>query len=354
MMPEDILEYFCINPSNFIIDWDTLCKKFPVFEKLKSVRSNPKWHGEESVFKHTQMVCEYWFKHIQEEWIQYVDSMKYPRKNLMVDAAIMLPTLLLHDIGKSECEIGEDGYVRSGGHEELSAKLAQEILFPLLPWYKSLISILIKLHDLRYAYRDMKPKSILKRVNYLKDACCLPGQTPLEIYDDYLKVVFKCDYNGAIHSKEICDDIDADTANLRKYFEQPEMRVMFGLPGSGKNYKIEQNGWSERYVIISRDDIREELFGDKGCHDDEEKVTKVFNKRLMEAIERRDSIIINNTNLKMKYRKVFYDLCSVHNYKYVVDTCERPLEYIYEVRPGKQWKEIIQRMLSEIEYPIKY
>lgn len=272
----------------------------------------------------------------------------------MVDAAIMLPTLLLHDIGKSECEIGEDGYVRSSGHEELSAKLAQEILFPLLPWYKSLISTLIKLHDLRYAYRDMKPKSILKRVNYLKETCCLPGQTPLEIYENYLKVVFKCDYNGAIHSKEICDDIDVDIANLRKYFDQPEMRVMFGLPGSGKNYKIEQNGWSERYVIISRDDIREELFGDKGCHDDEEKVTKVFNKRLMEAIERRDSIIINNTNLKMKYRKVFYDLCSIYNYKYIVDTCERPLEYIYEVRPGKQWKEIIQRMLSEIEYPIKY
>ena len=102
---------------------------------------------------------------------------------------------------------------------------------------------------------------------------------------------------------------------------------MIGLPGSGKNTLIDdlfddnkiitlydgdeflyrlQEGETE---ILSRDDIRAELGfcadGQKivGTKEQEDKVTEIFNQRMLHAASCGHDIVINNINLKKKYRE---------------------------------------------------
>lgn len=353
-----ILEYFCIDKKTLDVDWGSLCLKFPVFETMKTIFSHPKWHAEGSVFEHTKMVynkgVEYIKSRCQECNIELEDFIHESD-----DVKLILPTLLLHDIGKTKCIIGEDGYIKSSGHEELSVQLSQEILYILPIEYRVIISCLIKMHDLRYQYKTITVKKIQQRVKYISDIISYyihPCSKLINFYDNVLSVVFRSDFYGSIRSEELKDeDVEKDIRELRQYFYEPEMIVMVGLPGSGKNHTIQQKGWDKRHTIISRDDIRKELFGDKDCHDDDEgKVSDIFYKRLQCAINNRENIVINDTNLKRKYRKQFYDLCQIHNYRYKIQYCERPLDEIFKVRTGEKWKEVIMEKLSGIEYPTNY
>lgn len=84
---------------------------------------------------------------------------------------------------------------------------------------------------------------------------------------------------------------------------KPEVRILSGPPCSGKstyaNELVKNYGW----VILSRDDIREETFGKKYKQNsrDEKKVNIVFFGRLKEHIQERLNVIIDNTNCKISY-----------------------------------------------------
>jgi predicted kinase len=343
MKGKEILEYFKIDLDTLECDWDELCKSFPVFEKMKTIRSKPTWHAEESVFKHTQLAYEYLIKNCDLRIISR-----------------LIPAILLHDIGKTLCELDEDGYLLSSGHEELSAKLANEILYPVNLEDRKIILCLIKFHDLRYQFKTMKPTTIVKKVQYIASQF---GYSNELVYKIYFEALFKADYHGAIRTtkKDSEEDFLNDLKELGKYFGspfQPEIIVMCGLPGSGKSSWVKKFidrqtmlYASQNIIVLSRDSIREELFGSRDDMEHEKEVSELFEKRLKDALLERASIIIDNTNIKFKTREHYRKLADDYGYKYHIKYRERPLAELYVARPGDKWKSVIHHMLMEFEYP---
>ena len=130
--------------------------------------------------------------------------------------------------------------------------------------------------------------------------------------------------------------------------------VMIGLPGAGKNT------WAElqkEAVMISRDDIRSELGyckdGDKVVlsEEQENEVTKVFNDRLISAVKDGKDVIINNLNIKKRYRDAFKTLLNGYKVKWIYVYVEAPkIEDNLKRRPTFI-AEAIMSMTSILEWP---
>lgn len=110
----------------------------------------------------------------------------------------------------------------------------------------------------------------------------------------------------------------------------PKCIILVGIPCSGKSsWAKKQIGW----VIISRDDVREQLYG-KGYNYkqvNETLVTKLFNSSLLLAIEEKKDVILDNTHCKSKY---------IHQY----DNDLKGYEIIIKKFPIPYWKACIRNI----------
>lgn len=99
----------------------------------------------------------------------------------------------------------------------------------------------------------------------------------------------------------------------------PEIIFLVGPPLSGKDTYIREKVLGND-TIISRDDIVMELSPGKSYTEafqtvDQKLVDELLNKRLQDAIDSEDDIIINLTNLTRRSRKRFLDKVRDTDYK---------------------------------------
>ena len=138
---------------------------------------------------------------------------------------------------------------------------------------------------------------------------------------------------------------------------EQKVYVMIGLPGAGKDTWI-KNNLPNCKNIICRDDIRAELGfckpGEKivGTNEQENKVNFVYKKRLVDWVAAGEDVVINNTNLKRKYRNEYHKLLSNFPVKwiYVIVTAPSIEENILRRKddiPG----DIIRRMAENTQPP---
>lgn len=89
---------------------------------------------------------------------------------------------------------------------------------------------------------------------------------------------------------------------------KPTLWVMVGLSGSGKSSvakEIAEN--NPNTIIVSLDNIGEELTGDYGNQENNEEVFKVFRKRIREALENNMNVIADATNITMRSRRAIIE-----------------------------------------------
>lgn len=89
---------------------------------------------------------------------------------------------------------------------------------------------------------------------------------------------------------------------------KPTLWVMVGLSGSGKSSvakEIAEN--NPNTIIVSLDNIGEELTGDYGNQENNEKVFKVFRKRIREALENNMNVVADATNITMRSRRAIIE-----------------------------------------------
>lgn len=132
--------------------------------------------------------------------------------------------------------------------------------------------------------------------------------------------------------------------------------ILIGLPGAGKT-TYAQNAYPD-YICLSFDSIREEMGimteGEKRMGDTEQEamVRDVFQKRLSNAINEGKGIVIDNTNLRRKYRKPLVDIARKNGYNVsmvIVKTLS--LKENIHRRAGQISPDIIIRMAEGYEYP---
>ena len=348
------------------IHWDYIYS-IPEFAALKTLHQSPKWHSEsEFVSGHVERVaneCKSWIecKHnLDEEF-----------------AVILMMSALFHDIGKATTTFFKesDNMWHHYGHEVESEKITRRILWDLgyrlrekicgiVRWHMEPFNIIrskdpvSKIIDLQNKVYSLRSLYYVKKFDMRGSRSADPELTKFDsiLLDSFADI---CMSLNCFHSKNNIDEIKKKINDLTNKKPKLTVEMYIGLPGAGKDTAIaaSMSDGKDR-AIICRDDIRIELGycgeGEKylGTNEEENKVTEVFNRKLKDAAESGNVIVLNNMNNRRKYRDAYKQMLKYYNvcWKYIyVEASE--LNKNIERRKGQIHELAFRKMVETFEFP---
>lgn len=364
--------------DEYTVNWDFVWS-IPEFSALKDTKQSVKYHKEGNVDIHTQMVV-----HLIINDTRF-DSNAHNRRTLIMAA-------LCHDLGKAITTVDKgDGKFIAYGHEIESEKITRKLLWDEPTAFREQVCCLVRYHMYIRTLLEQK-KSLYQSLIELSQELGQRGTT--------LEMLFKlmhADNEGSI-SDEITTRSDKIKIESLEYLAKSmgilnrnaipcledlrykqnerkckgikdiEILVMVGLPGAGKDTYVEEilsmNG-EKNTAVICRDDIRVEMglctSNEKivGTSEQEAEVTRRFNEKLQKSIENGTGlIIINNINLKKKYRVALQNdikkYCNgkyypIFNYMYIETTMKNHLLR----RKGQISEDVFNNMIMSFDWPSK-
>lgn len=359
-----IRDFLDLNINGFY-KWETIANT-EEFIRMKGCEQNPYWHAEGDVWEHTKRVCE-----------EAVMIVEYAEVEHMTDddKEILLVSALFHDIGKPvTSSLGKDGKIHSYGHESEGEKLTRAILWDedikrrervcaMIKWHMGILDVLNHKNYLERILEISREVGSLNLLIALK-ICDLHGS---ETKDPCRRD----NYNTLKVLTRICNIMCSDGLDryLPLYNQIPwftgsttlDIYVMIGLPGAGKSTHIKEivdKKNIENYAIVSRDDIRIKLgqckTGEKyiGTPEEEEAVTEEFNRELIAAVRKVDTIFIDNLNIRRKYRDGYKNLLKGYKVRWIYVYVQAPsLEDNIERREGQVPVSVFKPMTARVEWP---
>ncbi|AAK78729.1 putative nucleotidyltransferase with HDIG domain [Clostridium acetobutylicum] len=324
-----------------------IVKEFSIIERLKKVKQNPEYHGEGSVYKHTELVCREILK--LEEWKTLNDREK----------VVLYTSALFHDIGKLVTTREENGKIISPRHALKGAKMFRYLAYTRYEIENSIreeSAALIRYHGLPLYFleRENMDYDIIKaaeitnmKLLYLLAKCDLLGRfcKDKEIMLDnigyfktyskelgcfYGRKKFKNEYTRFLYFKEKKIHPEAEMFDNRGF----GVVAMMGLPLAGKDTYIKEN--FKNINVISLDDIREEL--NISSKRNSGKVAAIAISRAKQLLRRKESFIWNATNLRRENRQKLIRLCTAYGAK---------LKFIYLEVP---YRELLSRNKMRSRY----
>ncbi len=311
---------------------------------------NP-YHLEGTVWNHTQMV---------------LDILGDETNSTLLVAA------LLHDIGKSFVRTFVDNKVWFKGHPNRGTIEAIDIVKDIKENLSDFSDIniiytlnLINLHHLFFNYLQSEITKNIARKLYEK----------LKYFDyEFIYLLYKlciADHQGRLTSvnnnyNRITDlfnlinslfyDTNQNISKNKQYCSEVIFNV--GIPYSGKSYN--STNYSGNYIIISRDDLITKKFKQYTYHEAWELVnhdiinTELINN-LKKAIQNKENIIIDMTNVSKKSRKIKRCLFPA-NYKKIANVYYTGLNTIknrIEKRVDKYvpWN-VVEKMMNSYNTPL--
>lgn len=214
----------------------------PEIEALKGVKQNPKWHQEGDVYKHTLMVLKEAPPGVENQM-----------------------AALLHDVGKPATSMLIEDEIKSHGHEEVGAEIAEAILRRLkfdgttIEHIKKMVRNHMRPHHLG---EGGSTKAIRKFVR--------------EVGDDLVESILdlaRADELGRIPSSENIPDLKKKIDEIKKQIQikkEPvlngkEIMELLGIPtgsevGRAKKLLLEiEDEFAEKNKILTKDEARQEL-----------------------------------------------------------------------------------------------
>ena len=375
---------FYVENEQLFYDWKKI-EKIPEFAVLKKCEQNPRWHSEGTAWQHTVKVCEAMEKKLSRNAYK---QRPYETKLLMTAA-------LFHDIGKGVTTQFKKGNWHAYNHEVEGERLTRRLLWNegyefreqtcgLVRWHMDPLRVFESDKGILEKIARLSKCTNIKYLCMLKD-CDIIGshQAPESSTseEDRAKIVDL--QNIARHlgciSKPLCVPLNGKYPwkKVKDKRTPIQVYVMVGLPGAGKDTLIDNilvddlldNAFDyyrnvmpttppDNTVILSRDNIRVDLGFCKsnekivGTKYQEEKVTKVFNDMLKEALDNGKNIVVDAINIKKEYRvRLIESLASyntVINYVYVE---AEGLDTNIGRRHGQIDKKVFQDMTERFEFP---
>jgi predicted kinase len=363
--------------DDYTYKWEVI-EKIPEFTTLNNCRQNPRWHSEGDVMQHTKMVC-------MEARQMVMTGKVFPYKNEQPFHKrlnmIFLAAALFHDIGKGvTTKLGKDGNWHSYGHENEGEKITRYLLWDEDIADRELVCALVRWH--------MEPLHIFEHKDWVQEIINISYSCMWAMLLD----LEECDVKGSIKSEEeevrsldneILENLRETIMNKFGCFLNPckiplnrrnipcermraqrdlgnpiSVKVLIGLSGAGKSTLIDKIN-DGNAVVLSRDTIRTELGfceeGEKVILDasKEKKVSEVFDLRLVQAAKEGKNIIIDNLNLKKKYRDAYKNLLKKFNVVWEYVYVQAPtIEDNLKRREGILDEDIIKGMVFNLDWPM--
>ena len=333
--------------DDYTFNWELL-EKIPEFNALKGCKQSEKWHPEGDAYEHTKLVCEAFTRNA-------------PYRQVLENLKIIGAACAFHDIGKPLCtEFKKDDW-HSYGHEIYGEKIVRDLFYDEDFYVRERLCSLVRYH--------MVPKFIMKNEHFMEEIIKLSNEVT------WYELLFlnQCDKEGSkrCHSEDddtcLYNNIDGlkcfnskiKICKPSKHNNGLHVYMLIGLPGAGKSTWVKKFT-DGKYKAISRDDIRFELgFCDKDQkvvldREKEDLVTKEFNKQIKERLENNNNIIIDNINLKKKYREEIKNYIKSLGY-------DPYYEYIYieapslndniKRRENQISEEVFHNMIRNFDFP---
>lgn len=365
-----------IDRETFDVRWDDVMK-IPEFSVLSETKQTPVWHREGDAMAHTRLVVESMQRRINGD-----TSLSDDDKLILVAAA------LCHDIGKGTTTTYDEskGDYVSHNHSVEGERIVRELFFDEDFVIRERVCNLVRHHmTFHHIFEKGKDKQ------YRDIERLMQSWNPLTMH----LMLWESDCEGSINDMNTTEETEAERdailAMSRKariesdpmkrfvrYFgpksesypkkieaetgceegRTPRMLVMIGLPGSGKNFYIDNLSEDMEAFVLSRDDIRTEmgLSGEKpqGNAEEEKRVTEIFNSRLEDGIRERMNIVINNVNLRKRYREYVVGMARRNGYRVEYVIVDTPLTLCRHRRYGMMPESVITRMLRSADFPEPY
>lgn len=127
--------------------------------------------------------------------------------------------------------------------------------------------------------------------------------------------------------------------------------IMIGVPGSGKSTIASQFA-AEGMTVLSADKIREQIYGDAAIQGEPERVWGQFYRELEVLIAARTEIVIDNTNVRSKDRKVLLEYLIPAGYYVEYWLIDTPVEKCLQRNSQRERKvpeSVILKMASTLQ-----
>ena len=351
-----------INFSTYEVDWKNVWK-VKEFEKLKSCEQNPVWHREGNAGIHTQKVVEAAQKIIKEERYTLSDMEK----------ALLITSALFHDIGKGVTTEFKKGNWHAYNHEIEGERITRVLLWDwptrlreeicaLVRWHMEPLRVFEGKETLEKIVRLAK-RSYIKVLLALKEADLMGSDQLQDKTNDYMKLQTIRDITLNMQCYDNKSIIPLEGEYPWNLVNRKNTCIcLIGLAGAGKDTYIktmqeENEEWRDA-VVLCRDDIRVQLGlckeGEKIVAKayDEDRVTKVFNELMEKSAKEGKTIIINNLNLKKKYRDDYHNRLAAYGYGFEYVYLEaKPLSKNYDRRDGQITESIFNNMIMGFDWP---
>lgn len=349
--------------------WNVI-ELIPEFAVLKTCEQNPKWHSEGNAYKHTKSVCQEALDYVKNDYLVCDLSVE--------EKIILLASALFHDIGKGITTEFKKGNWHAYCHEIKSESITRRLLWDENVFDREAICGLVRWH--------MEPLRIFESKHYVEKIISLSRNVKslrllyaLKRFD--IKGSYPEDAKQTKYDLNIIDRLNTLTKNLSCYYrgvntivdiptkdnfdKKIVVHMMMGISGAGKSTQVEKiiENHKKQYpdidiVVVSRDIARVALkycgMNEKyvGTPEEENMVTAYCHELIRESAKAGKHIIIDDMNLKRKYRDGFKNILKeyycIYEYHYV--ECNS-LETNIKRREGQVPKDILYNMINNIEWP---
>ena len=337
-------------------------KSCMAFQQLESTPHSKRWHKEGNPLEHSLLVSNEMFKIINNK----LCNMSLRDKKILMIASIC------HDLGKATTTYFDEkeNDCKCRNHGAVGERITRNLIFNEPDhWMREEICWLVRWHMQFHHFIDLPYDKRFSTMTSLSQ-----GNSSIE----KLLWLNMADTYGSIskeNTKESAENkfnIIKDMADRLKCYTRPyhtskvnkdtyNMYVMIGLPGSGKDTYIKK--FLQNTQCICRDDIREEITygyveGRKLQLDNSKEsiVTDIVNQRIEKCCREKKSFIINQTNVKKKYRTQLKEMALKFGTPNIIYIYVEPpsIEDCKDRRGHGKWDSIIDRMWGEFEFPDRY
>ena len=363
-------------------DWSVNWEKILTishFNKLQETSQSSTWHREGNVYMHLQLVTQAMEKLLNRNLIEKGSE----------NWVMCMSAAICHDLGKGETTkwSEEKNDWTTKNHGAVGERITRHLFYDEDIVLREKVCYMVRHHMTLHHVYD-KPEETNKRLIKLSYGIVPMSymillniadsmgsindiETEDSIYDKEMKLTndvsclrcYQKPYSFIDKSQLIRNFIDytGEVINDRNDFC---VYILCGFPGCGKSTYYKE--FLIDKPIISRDIIRGELgidgattTNDKkvvGTKVEEDKVSEIFDKKMIEYCENKESFVLDNTNLKYQYRKDYLLKIMKYNPKVKIIYIEAP-NYIKDCIDRRKCeipKKVYDRMENNFDFPQLY